>query len=171
MVIAQQRISLALSVEQAASLISRPEAILDYYPLGGGGESLEAGAALTCWSKSLFGLATASYLSVQTVPQHWPAIDGTQPDLRVVLKVDSALLSSLDGKAPYSATRIRQRAFFTMWEDWRLYRVDEQHCVLEKLWLDLTRHKWRMVPIKSIVVLTAAKESRALQQAWDKRSS
>lgn len=163
-VIHSESIALNISTEKAAEFISLPEAILDYYPYGKGGKKLE-GDSLLLWTKPLAGCVNGSYLQRKSEPDMWPSIQGAQPDFRVVYKVHVAMLFSTFRSEPLeSAEQIQQKQFFSMWEDWQIYRQTDGRCCLEKLWLNLEQHKWPCLPISKMVSATAKKESAKIQK-------
>jgi len=148
-IIHQEVILLAAVPEQVNAFILTPERILDYYPSGIDCGVIDAGRSFFCRGKS-----GVSLLELEDSQSH---------ERTCVLKVTT----SLKAKPPYTAQKIQDAVFFTMYEDWEV----EPHgsgSKLTKTWRDLEKHQLRLIPLKLIVKRSAKAESAKLKRAWDK---
>lgn len=142
----EQQIPLNINAKQVREFVMTPERILDYYPQGIEGFVVEPNQSIICR-----GFGGASLLEV---------ID--ESDNSTVIKVTSALIF----RPPFTAERIKAKGFFTMIEDWV---VDEHEggCTLTKIWRDIEKQRFKLLPMAYIVSKTAAKESAKLRDAWN----
>ncbi|KEQ17176.1 SRPBCC family protein [Endozoicomonas numazuensis] len=148
----QEVIDLKASPDQVRDFIMTPQRIMDYYPSPLEAGVLEPGSSLYCKGKSGISL-----LEIQADQSH-----EQRSSIKVVVKVTTALKL----KPPFTTERIREAAFFTMFEDWQL----EPHSSgtrLTKTWRDVHKIKHKILPMSWIVRKSAKGESAHLKKAWD----
>lgn len=146
-IIHQEVLELLACPEQVKAFIMTPERILDYYPGGLHGGTLEPGKTFYCQGKSGVSLL---------------ALMDNSNDQHLILKVTTA--NGL--KPPFTREAIEQAAFFTMIEDWELSEHNGG-TRLTKTWRDLKKHKMRWLPLGWIIRSSAKSESRRLIKGWN----
>jgi hypothetical protein len=145
----QEVILLAAMPEQVKEFILTPERILDYYPSANVCGVFDSGRSFYCGGKSGVSLLE---------------LDASQSsDDILVLKVTT----SLKVEPPYTAQKIRDAVFFTMFEDWQV-EPHNSGSKLTKTWRDIKKHKLWFMPLQLIVKRSSRAESVKLKEGWDK---
>ena len=145
----QEIILLAATPEQVKEFILTPERILDYYPSAKVCGVFDSRRSFFCGGKSGISLLE---------------LDAAQSsDNTLVLKVTT----SLKVEPPYTAQKIRDSVFFTMYEDWQV-EPHNSGSRLTKTWRDIEKHKLRFMPLQLIVKRSSRAESKKLKEGWDK---
>lgn len=147
-IIHHEVIDLKITPAQVREFIMTPERILDYYPAAIEGGVIEPGASIYCRGKS-----GVSLLEI---------IAGESDEQLLVVKVTTAANLS----PPFTAERIKAAKFFTMLEDWQIAPLAEG-TRLTKTWRDITKYKYKFLPMGMIVRASAKKESATLKAAWN----
>lgn len=145
----QEEILLAAPPSRVREFVKTPERMMDYYPGGISCGVFEAGRSYYCHGRAGVSL-------VEILPE--PASAHC-----VTLKVTTAR----GLRPPFSAAAIRQKAFFSMIEDWELYAHGDG-TRLVKTWRDIQKYQLRWLPLGWIVKRTAKGESETLRSAWNR---